>query len=107
MVLAVPGLAVPEVTEVTEVTEAHAAALAGKVVIDAANRFDGGPFNNFPAVHAVGGRCVRAFSAEDDEARTIAAQLIRDVGLRPVFVPSADRTAEAPQAPAPCLSPRG
>jgi predicted dinucleotide-binding enzyme len=78
------------------------------VVIDASNRFDGGPFNNYPAVHAAGGRYVRAFnivgheviaepevdgviadqyfSAEDDEARTIATQLIRDVGLRPVFV---------------------
>jgi predicted dinucleotide-binding enzyme len=102
VLLAVLGLAVPEVTE------AHAAALEGKVVIDASNRFDGGPFNNYPAVHAAGGRYVRAFnivgheviaepevdgviadqyfSAEDDEARTIATQLIRDVGLRPVFV---------------------
>src|SRR5215470_13310987 len=100
VVLAVPGGAVGEVVA------ANAAALAGKVVIDAANRF-GEPEVNSRAVIAAaapGAGYVRAFNAlgwenfadppegavlffaADPGARPVAEELITAVGLEPVFV---------------------
>jgi len=100
VVLAVPGGAVGEVVA------ANAAALAGKVVIDAANRF-GEPEVNSQAVIAAaapGAGYVRAFNAlgwenfadppegavlffaADPGARPVAEELITAVGLEPVFV---------------------
>ena len=100
VVLAVPG------GVVAEVVAANAAALAGKVVIDAANRF-GEPEVNSQAVIAAaapGAGYVRAFNAlgwenfadppegavlffaADPGARPVAEELITAVGLEPVFV---------------------
>ena len=104
--LAVPGGAVPELVT------AHGAALAGKVVIDAANRMGAPEFNSRAAIMAAAPdvRYVRAFNtlgwenfadpvpsaalffAADPAARAVAEELIAAVGLEPEFVGDADAT---------------
>lgn len=106
VLLAVPGPAV------AEVAGAYGAALAGKVVIDAANRIGEPEFNSRAAIEAAapGARYVRAFNtlgwenfaeppsgaalffAADPAARPAAEELIGAVGLEPVFVGDADAT---------------
>jgi predicted dinucleotide-binding enzyme len=106
VVLAVPGPAV------AEVAAAHGAALAGKVVIDAANRIGEPEFNSRAAIEAAAPdvRYVRAFNtlgwenfaeppsgatlffAADARARPVAEELIEAVGLEPAYVGSADAT---------------
>jgi 8-hydroxy-5-deazaflavin:NADPH oxidoreductase len=102
VVLAVPGGAVAEVA-------ALGAALAGKVVIDPANRFGQPEVNSRAAVAAAapGAEYVRAFNtlgwenfadppgavlffAADPGARPLAEELITAVGLEPVFAGYAD-----------------
>jgi predicted dinucleotide-binding enzyme len=109
VVFAIPGSAVEETVQ------AHAAALAGKVVIDAANRMGGGPMNSGAAfaAHAPGAQVYRAFNSVGWESfadpmygdtpadlfycgpagsgRAAVEQLIRDVGLRPVCVGGMDQ----------------
>ena len=104
VVLAVPGGAV------AEVVAALGGALAGKVVIDAANRMGQPEANSRSAVAAAapGARYVRAFNtlgwenfadpppgavlffAADPGARPVAEELITAVGLEPVFAGDAD-----------------
>jgi hypothetical protein len=103
VVLAVPGAAV------AGLAAANAGALAGKLVIDAANRMGDERLNSLPELrdHVPGLRYVRAFNtlgwenfadpvydgvvadlfftASDADAEQ-AGRLIRDVGLRPVHV---------------------
>jgi 8-hydroxy-5-deazaflavin:NADPH oxidoreductase len=107
VVLAVPGQAVPDV--LSEV----GGSLAGKVVIDAANRM-GAPESDSRALisaAAPSARYARAFNslgwenfadpipgtnlffAADAEARTTAEELISAVGLEPAFVGDASATA--------------
>jgi 8-hydroxy-5-deazaflavin:NADPH oxidoreductase len=106
VVLAVPGAAV------AELVAAHGAALAGKVVIDAANRMGAPEFNSRAAITAAAPdvRYVRAFNtlgwenfadpvpsaalffAADPDARAVADELIAAVGLEPAFVGDADAT---------------
>ena len=100
VVLAVPGGAV------AEVVAANGAALAGKVVIDTANRFREPEANSRAAIAAAapGAGYVRAFNAlgwenfadppegavlffaADPGARPVAEELITAVGLEPIFV---------------------
>ena len=100
VVLAVPGGAV------APVVAAHGAAMAGKTVIDAANRIGEQQVNSrdIIAAGAPDAHYVRAFNtlgwenfaepvtgadlffASDGQARDVAEQLIAAVGLRPVFV---------------------
>lgn len=104
VVLAVPGEAVAEVVAVL------GGALAGKVVIDAANRIGQPEVNSRAAVAAAapGAGYVRAFNtlgwenfadppagavlffAADPGARTLAEELITAVGLEPVSAGDAD-----------------
>jgi 8-hydroxy-5-deazaflavin:NADPH oxidoreductase len=104
VLLAVPGPAV------ADVIGSNGAALAGKVVIDAANRMGGDEFNSREAVAAgaPGAKYARAFNtlgwenfveppadadllfAADPEARAVTEELISATGLRPVFVGGAD-----------------
>jgi len=106
VVLAVPGQAAPDV--VSEL----GAALAGKVVIDAANRMGAPEFDSRALISAAApsARYVRAFNslgwenfadpipgtslffAADPEARTTAEELISVVGLEPAFVGDASAT---------------
>jgi 8-hydroxy-5-deazaflavin:NADPH oxidoreductase len=106
VVLAVPGRAV------AEVAAANGAALAGKVVIDAANRIGEPEFNSRAAIEAAApdARYVRAFNtlgwenfadppsgaalffAADPDARPAAEELISAVGLEPAFLGDADAT---------------
>jgi hypothetical protein len=103
-VFAIPGAAMDETIQ------AHALALNGKVVIDAANRMGGGPQNSAAAfaAHAPGAHVFRAFNSlgwENFEnprfgetqadlfycgpggpSQSTVEQLIREVGLRPVRV---------------------
>jgi len=107
VVLAVPGGAV------AEVLAGLGAALAGTVVIDAANRIGQPEVNSRAAVAAAapGARYVRAFNtlgwenfadpppgavlffAADPDARPVAEQLITAVGLEPVWAGDADAAA--------------
>jgi 8-hydroxy-5-deazaflavin:NADPH oxidoreductase len=107
VVLAVPGQAAPDV--VSEL----GAGLAGKVVIDAANRIGAPEFDSraLIAAAAPSARYVRAFNslgwenfadpmpgtslffAADPEARTTAEELISAVGLEPAFLGDASATA--------------
>ena len=107
VVLAVPGGAV------AEVVAGNAAALGGKVVIDAANRVGEPEFSSRAAIAAAapGARYVRAFNslgwenfadpspgtvlffAADADARPVAEELITAVGLEPVFAGDAGATA--------------
>jgi len=100
VLLAVPGLAVPDVIG------AHRAALAGKTVIDAVNRIGQREFNcrSLLADAVPDARYVRAFNtlgwenfadpvpgtslffAADPAARAVAEELISAVGLEPVFL---------------------
>lgn len=104
VVLAVPG------QTVAALVEEHASALDGKVVVDAANRIGQPEVNSRRAVAeaAPTSRYVRAFNtlgwenfaeplegadlffAADSDARSLAEELITDVGLRPVYVGDAD-----------------
>jgi predicted dinucleotide-binding enzyme len=106
VVLAVPGGAV------AEVVAANGAALASKVVIDAANRMGAPEFNSRAAiaVTAPDARYVRAFNtlgwenfadpppgaalffAADPTARPAAEELITAMGLEPIFAGDADAT---------------
>jgi predicted dinucleotide-binding enzyme len=103
VLLAVPGGAV------AEVVAAHGAALAGKVMIDAANRMREPEVNSRTAIAAAApqARYVRAFNtlgwenfadpppgaalffAADPAARAAAEELITAVGLEPVFADDA------------------
>lgn len=102
VVFAIPGGAMEETIAM------HGPALAGKVVIDAANRMGGGPMNSAAlfAAHAPVAKVYRAFNSlgwENFEnpifgsmqadlfycgpagaGQTAVEQLIREVGLRPV-----------------------
>jgi 8-hydroxy-5-deazaflavin:NADPH oxidoreductase len=104
VVLAVPGGAVPGVIS------ANAAALGGKVVVDAVNRMPGPDFDSRADIEAAAptARYVRAFNslgwenfadppagadlffAADPAAREVAEELIRAVGLGPQFVGGPD-----------------
>ncbi len=104
VLLAVPGGAVGEVIT------ANAAALGGKVVIDAVNRMGQPEVNSQAAIAAAApaARYVRAFNtlgwenfadpvagaelffAADPAAREVAEELIRAVGLSPQFVGGPD-----------------
>jgi predicted dinucleotide-binding enzyme len=99
---AIPGDAMDETIA------AHGSALVGKIVIDAANRMDGGAMNSSAAftAHAPGAQVFRAFNSlgwenfadpqfgdlqadlfycgPDGEAQAAVEQLIREVGLRPI-----------------------
>jgi 8-hydroxy-5-deazaflavin:NADPH oxidoreductase len=105
-VIAVPGRAV------AEVAGAHGAALAGKVVIDAANRIGEAVFNSREVITAAAPDVcyVRAFNtlgwenfadppagaalffAADAGARPAAEELISAVGFEPAYVGDADAT---------------
>lgn len=102
VVFAIPGSAMEETIA------AHGPALAGKIVIDAANRMGGGPMNSAAAfaAHAPAAQVYRAFNSVGWEVfanpqfgdvvadlfycgpggagQAAVEQLIRDVGLRPV-----------------------
>jgi predicted dinucleotide-binding enzyme len=104
VLLALPG------TAVAEVAAANGGALAGKVVIDAANRMREPAVNSRADIAAAApqARYVRAFStlgwenfadppagavlffAADPSARPVAEELISAVGLEPVFAGDAD-----------------
>jgi len=106
VLLAVPGGAV------AEVAAANGAALAGKVVIDAANRIGQPDTDSRAAITAAApqARYVRAFNtlgwenfadpprgaalfyAADPSARAAAEELITAVGLEPVFAGDASAT---------------
>ncbi len=105
VLLAVPGAAAKEVLA------SLGSALAGKVVVDATNAGRSGTLHSLDDVRA-GAHRVRAFStlgwenfadpvvegvqadllyaADGDEAHKAAEELIRDVGLRPVYVGGAE-----------------
>jgi hypothetical protein len=109
VVFAIPGGAMEETIA------ANAAALDGKIVIDAANRMGGGPMNSAAAfsTHAPGAHVYRAFNSvgwesfenpiygdipadlfycgPDGAGRAAVEQLIRDIGLRPVCVGDIDQ----------------
>jgi hypothetical protein len=104
VVFAIPGNAMEETIQ------AHGPALAGKIVVDAANRMGGGPMNSAAlfAAHAPGAQVYRAFNSlgwENFEnplfggiqadlfycgpagaGQAAVEGLIRDVGLRPMRV---------------------
>jgi predicted dinucleotide-binding enzyme len=106
VLLAVPGNAVPDFVR------EHAGALAGKVVVDATNRMGGSGHDGRDAITsgASGVAYVRAFNtlgwvnfaeppegaamfyAADPAAREVAEELIRAVGLEPVYVGGPDAT---------------
>jgi 8-hydroxy-5-deazaflavin:NADPH oxidoreductase len=106
VLLAVPGQVV------ADVVSEHAAALAGKTVIDAVNRIGAPEFDSRAVIaEAVPqARYVRAFNslgwenfanplpganlffAADPEARAVAEELITAVGLEPAFVGDAAAT---------------
>ncbi len=109
VVFAIPGNAMEETIA------AHGPALAGKIVVDAANRMDGGSMNSAAAfaAHAPGAQVYRAFNSvgwenfENPMYGSVQADLfycgpagagqaaveglIRDVGLRPVRVGGVDQ----------------
>jgi 8-hydroxy-5-deazaflavin:NADPH oxidoreductase len=109
VVFAIPGRAMEEVIQT------HARGLDGKIVIDAANRMDGGTLNSLAlfAKHAPQAQFARAFNSlgwesfqnprygdqqadlfycgAAGDAQEIVEGLIRDVGLRPVRVGGNDQ----------------
>lgn len=104
VVFAIPGNAMDETIQT------FGQALNGKIVIDAANRMDGGPMNSAAsfAAHAPGVYLFRAFNSlgwenfenpqfgniqadlfycgPGDETQATVEQLIHEVGLRPIRV---------------------
>ena len=109
-VLAIPAGAV------SEVCERYGALLYGRIIIDPTVTFTpgGSPvMNQHAALERTGARYIRAFSTQgpevlaapvidgqaadqfytavDDESRELAARLITDTGLRPVYVGGSDR----------------
>lgn len=104
VVLAVPGGAV------AEIVAANSAALAGKIVVDAANRMREPVVSSRAAIAAAApdARYARAFNnlgweifadppggaalffAADPGARPVVEELVRAVGLEPVFVGDAE-----------------
>jgi hypothetical protein len=109
VVFAIPGAAMEETIA------AHGPSLAGKIVIDAANRMGGGPMNSAAlfAAHAPAAQVYRAFNSlgwENFEnpifdgvqadlfycgpggaGQAAVEGLIRDVGLRPVRLGDMDQ----------------
>lgn len=109
VLFAIPGAAMDETIA------ANAAALNGKIVIDAANKVRTPVMNSFAAfaAHAPGARVYRAFNSmgwenfenprfgdesadlfycgPEGEAQAVVERLIADVGLRPVRVGGADQ----------------
>jgi predicted dinucleotide-binding enzyme len=95
--------------------KANAEAIDGKIVIDASNNFGGPMVNNVETIlaQAPAAKVCRAFNSlgwenfenpqfgetradlfycgSDDEARRVVERLIRDVGLRPVWVGGLDQ----------------
>lgn len=106
VVLALPGAAVPDLIA------DHGSALAGTIVIDAANRMGAPTFSSRKEIAAAAptAQYVRAFNslgwdnladplpgaalifASDPGARPVAQDLITAVGLRPEYVGDADAT---------------
>jgi hypothetical protein len=108
VLLAVPGTAVPDLLT------AHAALLDGKLVIDATNRMGRTVLHQVPLLEArlpkaslyrgfcsigyeiflepvVGGeRADLFFVGEDGPKRAVVEELVRDVGLRPVWMGGTD-----------------
>lgn len=104
MLLAIPHGAV------AETVQANAAAIDGKIIIDATNRFGAPVVNNIAAIRAAApnAKVYRAFNSlgwevfarpqfgetsadhfycgPDGEARMLVEQLIADVGVRPVYI---------------------
>lgn len=110
VVLAVPGAAV------VDVAANYGEQLTGKVVVDTTNNMRGATLHNVDilAAKAPGAIQVRAFSTlgwenfaepaidgvqvdlfycSDPAARTVAEQLIADIGLRPIYVGGLDTAA--------------
>lgn len=111
--LAVPGGAV------SELLETHAAALDGKLLIDASNDTSGGSFHhlelferhvpnalvyrafsslgweNFADPVIEGERADLFYSGPAGEEQSVVESLIADVGLRPVYLGSGQRAADA------------
>jgi len=109
VVMALPGKAMDET-----ITK-HTAQLDGKIIIDTANRLGGGPMNSFATfqTHTPHAQVFRAFNTlgwenfvapvfdgiqadlfycgPDGDARTVAEQLIEDVGLRPMRLGDVDQ----------------
>lgn len=109
VVFAIPGSAMEETIA------AHAPALAGKVVVDAANRMGGGPMNSLAAfaAHAPTAQVYRAFNSLGWESfenplfgdvqadlfycgpaspgQNVVEGLIQDMGLRPVRLGGLDQ----------------
>ncbi len=109
VLLAAPWSAIPEIVE------ANAKALDGKVVVDATNNFGGPVINNILAIQSAApfARVYRAFNGlgweifarpqfgaehadlfycgADGDDRTAVEALIRDIGLRPIWVGNLDR----------------
>jgi predicted dinucleotide-binding enzyme len=109
VVMAIPG------TAMDATIAAYAASLDGRIIIDTANRLDGGPANSFATFqkqtpHA---QVYRAFNSlgwenfanplfdgvhadlfycgPDGTSRQLVEQLIGDVGLRPIYVGGSER----------------
>jgi 8-hydroxy-5-deazaflavin:NADPH oxidoreductase len=104
ILFSIPWSAVPEVAR------ANAAALDGKILIDATNHFAGPVINNLPALQAAApnAHIFRAFNSlgwehfdnptaggvqtdhfytgPDGDVRTIVEKLIGEVGVRPIWV---------------------
>ena len=104
ILLAIPYAAVPETVQ------ANTAALEGKIIIDASNKFGAPVVNNIAAIRAVvpNAKIYRAFNSlgwevfanpqfgetkadhfycgPDGEARILVERLIAEVGVRPVYV---------------------
>lgn len=106
VVLAVPARAAPDVL-------GAAGSLAGKVLVDATNNLSGGPDGAALAELAVGAKVVKAFNTvfatfmhespperpaslvycgDDEEAKSMVAELIRDARFEPVDAGGSDRT---------------
>jgi 8-hydroxy-5-deazaflavin:NADPH oxidoreductase len=106
VVLAVPAGAAPDVLRA-------AGSLAGKVLVDATNNLSGGPDGIALAALAEGATVVKAFNTvfatfmhetpperpaslvycgDDEEAKAVVADLIRDARFEPVDAGGSDRT---------------
>jgi predicted dinucleotide-binding enzyme len=106
VVLAIPARAAADVLQA-------AGSLAGKVLVDATNNLSGGPDGTTLAELAEGAKVVKAFNTvfatfmhetpperpaslvycgDDEEAKAIVADLIRDARFEPVDAGGSDRT---------------